>query len=96
MAAPHAVPDDGKMALTIVHKPPKIKIVKHLLHFLKGKHYKSEYIENINTDQPISVQVDGNSVITMQLDGEIMTCRFNCEILPGALNLLNTKLPSRQ
>ena len=89
-AVPNARPDDGLLDVTIVRSLPGIKIVTNLLHFLKGNHHKSKYIDSYTTRGPVKVEILEDTQ-TIQMDGEMKDSKFECSIIPNALTLLNTK-----
>ena len=89
-AVPKAEPDDGLLDVTIVRRLPGAKIITNLMHFLKGNHHKSKYIDSYTTSGPVKVEILEDTQ-TIQMDGEMLDTKFECKIIPNALTLLNTK-----
>lgn len=84
---PHAIPDDGKLALTIVGKLSKLGVVLNTHRFYNGKISEHSKVEVFQTDELI-VEAE-NEPILIEVDGEVLGhTPVKINIVPKALQMI--------
>lgn len=84
---PHAIFDDGKLAVTIVKKINRFKIIRNYFKLFSGK-----YIENkeIKTFQAEKIKVESKPKIFAQADGELLSKgNYEISMLPQSIQVLS-------
>lgn len=85
MVAPGAKADDGLFHVTLVDMPNRLKILKLLPSFMKGKHAKIKEIRNFTCDK---ISIESKKELSINVDGEITgVTPVTISLLPKALNV---------
>lgn len=84
---PHAVPDDGLLALTFARKLPKLEVLLQSGRFYKGTLLEHPRIEGYQTDR-VRVEASGSDPCLVEADGEFLGhTPVEFSLLPAALKL---------
>lgn len=84
---PHAVPDDGLLALTFARKLPKLEVLLQSGRFYKGTLLEHPRIEGYQTDR-VRVEASGIDPCLVEADGEFLGhTPVEFSLLPAALKL---------
>lgn len=94
MVTPKAHPADGLLDVCLVRQVGRLKVLRCLARFVKGRHLELEFVQYFNATE---LTVDSSPPARIQLDGEII-CETPAEIqiLPGALQVLAGELALRR
>ena len=99
MAAPNAVPNDGKLDFTMVDVISKLKIPKFLKKYEKGDIYGLDYCTlgkcnsmYFTSDTPIPVNLDGEIIETKSMSFEIVKSAVNFAVPKGVKAKLLTNI----
>ena len=85
---PHAIPDDGLLALTIAGKLSKLAVIMNTPRFYTGSIGKHSKVET-HQSQNIVVEALGEEEILLEADGEFLgTTPARYTILPNALRII--------
>ena len=84
---PHAIPDDGLLALTFARKLPKLEVLLQSGRFYKGTLLEHPRIEGYQTDR-VRVEAIGSDPCLVEADGEFLGhTPVEFSLLPAALKL---------
>jgi diacylglycerol kinase family enzyme len=84
---PHAIPDDGLLALTFARKLPKLEVLLQSGRFYKGTLLEHPRIEGYQTDH-VRVEAADDEPCLVEADGEFLgQTPVEFSIIPAALKL---------
>lgn len=87
-ACPHANPQDGKLAVTLINSCKKSKIIPIFPRFVKGKHKNISLITSVSADY-INISAPEEKNFSVDIDGEIYSdIKFDCKPLKGIMNVV--------
>ncbi len=83
---PHAVPDDGKLAVTIIEKLSKLKVIANVHRLYSGSFIK---LDEVITESAHQVEITSDKNFYLEVDGEsIGHTPLEFRIIPGAIRLI--------
>jgi YegS/Rv2252/BmrU family lipid kinase len=86
MQAPHAVADDGQLAITLIRKVSKLKVVRSIKLLYDGSFIK---LPEVTTYFGKQIQVHGERDIMLEADGESLgTSPFTFSVIPGSIRVI--------
>lgn len=86
LIAPHAIPDDGIFAITLIKNIDKWKIVRNIYRLFNGT---LEKVEEIELYRGKKVRVEGDASILVEVEGELLgAVPFEFEMNTHAIELL--------
>jgi YegS/Rv2252/BmrU family lipid kinase len=89
MQAPHAVADDGLLALTIIRKVSKLKVIRSVKMLYDGSFVK---LPEVSTHKGRLIKVSSEREILLEADGETLgKGPFEFSIIPAALRVVTGK-----
>ncbi len=86
LAAPEAILDDGVFDVFLAEKMTRLRILKFFPKFIKGRH---SGIEGVHFFKGKKVRFKSNEPVSLNIDGEVFrTKEAFFEIIPGGLNIV--------
>jgi len=86
MQAPHAVADDGLLALTVIKKLGKMKVIRNVKKLYDGSFVK---LPEVSTYTGKSIRVSSEREILLEADGETLgKGPFDFSIMPGVIRVV--------
>lgn len=89
MQAPHAIADDGLLALTLIRKVSKLKVVRNVKLLYDGSFVKMPEVSTF-TGEHIQVSGTGDREILLEADGENLgSGPFDFSIIPRSIRVIS-------
>jgi diacylglycerol kinase (ATP) len=83
---PHAIPNDGKLAVTIIKKVGKLKVMANVHRLYSGSFIKMNEVETFSA---LHVDITSDKNLYLEVDGEsIGHTPLEFQIIPGAIRLI--------
>lgn len=83
---PHAIPDDGKLAITIIEKLSKLKIIANVHRLYSGSFIK---MHEVKTESALKIDITSEKNLYLEVDGEsIGHTPIEFRIKPGAIKVI--------
>jgi diacylglycerol kinase (ATP) len=86
---PHAIPDDGKLAITIIQKINKLKVIANVHRLFSGSFIK---MHEVITESAVRMDVSSDKNLYLEVDGEsIGHTPIEFSIVPGAIKIITNQ-----
>ncbi|WP_118920909.1 diacylglycerol/lipid kinase family protein [Neobacillus notoginsengisoli] len=89
--SPEAVPDDGELNITVVHKLSKVRLLLVFMSVFSGKHI---YFKEVHTFKGREISFDSSPLLHIHADGEYLgrSSWGKIKAVPGRTRILSKKL----